>query len=44
MNNRTIAGIADLKAAVSDLKPGSPAVLQIEREGMLMYVSFRVER
>jgi serine protease Do len=44
LNTKTIAGIADLRTAVNDLKPGAPAVLQIEREGMLMYVSFRVER
>jgi S1-C subfamily serine protease len=44
VNTKTITGIADLKAAVAELKPGAAAVLQIEREGGLMYISFRVER
>jgi serine protease Do len=44
LNGRAIAGIADLKAAVAALKPGSATVLQIERESRLMYLAFRVER
>jgi serine protease Do len=44
LNDRTITGIADLKAAVAALKPGTAAVLQIEREGRLMYLAFRAER
>ena len=43
LNDRTITGIADLKTAAAALKPGSAAVLQIEREGRLMYLAFRVE-
>jgi serine protease Do len=44
LNDRTISGIADLKAAAAALKPGAAAVLQIEREGRLMYLAFRSER
>jgi serine protease Do len=44
LNGRDISSIADLKSVVSTLKPGSAAVLQIERESRLMYLAFRVER
>ncbi len=44
LNGRTITGITDLKAGAAALKPGSAAVLQIEREGRLMYLAFRVGR
>lgn len=44
LNGKTITGLADLKAAVAGLKPGAAAVIQIEREGRLMYLAFRVER
>jgi S1-C subfamily serine protease len=44
LNGHAISSIADLKSAVSTLKPGSAAVLQIERESRLMYLAFRVER
>jgi serine protease Do len=43
-NGKTITGLTDLKAAAADLKPGSAAVMQIERESRLMYLAFRVER
>ena len=44
LNGKTITGLADLKAAVAELKRGSAAVMQIERENRLMYLAFRVER
>ena len=44
LNRQTIAGISDLRTALAALKPGSAAVLQIERESRLMYLAFRVER
>jgi serine protease Do len=44
LNDRTITSIADLRAAAAAMKPGMAAVLQIEREGRLMYLAFRVER
>jgi serine protease Do len=44
LNGQPIAGIADLKTAVAGLKPGSAAVLQIERESRLMFLAFRADR
>jgi len=44
LNGRTIGSIADLNGAVATLKPGAPAVVQIERAGRLMYLAFRAER
>jgi S1-C subfamily serine protease len=44
LNGRTIANAADLRAAADALKPGAAAVLHLEREGILYYVSFRTER
>ena len=31
------------QVAIDKLKPGDPVVLQIEREGELMFVSFEME-
>jgi serine protease Do len=44
LNGKVMEKIADLNAAASALKPGTPAILQIERQGTLMYLSFRTER
>ena len=44
LNGKTITGLSDLKAAVVELKPGTAAVMQIERDSRLMYLAFRVER
>jgi S1-C subfamily serine protease len=44
INGNLINGIADLKAALSALKPDSAVVLQLERDGMLMYLAFRLNR
>ena len=33
-----------LRIATAGLKPGAPAVLQLERGGVLMFMAFRVER
>ena len=43
LNGTTITSVADLKAAAEALKPNDAAVLQIEREGGLMYIAFRAE-
>jgi serine protease Do len=43
VNTRSIDSLADLRAAIADVKPGRPAVLQIERNGRLMYVGFALE-
>ena len=44
LNGKVIETTADLNTATSTFKPGTAAVLQIERSGTLMYLAFRVER
>ena len=43
VNGKPIASVAELKAAAALLKPNDATVLQIEREGGLMYIAFRAE-
>ena len=43
LNAQPIESVAALKAAVEQLKPRDAAVLQIEREGSLLYIAFRIE-
>ena len=43
LNNRPTTTLQALRDAVRALKPGEPAVLQIQREGRLMYVSFMLD-
>lgn len=42
VNGTLVGGIGDLNKALASLKPGSATVLQIEREGTLMYLAFRL--
>jgi serine protease Do len=44
LNGKTIGSVGDLRTAVAGLKPTQSVVLQIEREGTLQYLAFRVER
>ena len=44
LNGRPIASAADLVSAASTLKINSPVVLHLERDGILHYISFRVDR
>ena len=44
LNGKIIEQITDLNTLASTIKPGTAAVLQIERQGTLMYLSFRTER
>jgi serine protease Do len=44
MNGKAVETIADLNNFAGELKPGSAAVLQLERQGTLMYMAFRVDR
>jgi serine protease Do len=44
LNGKIVEQINDLNTIASTLKPGTAAVLQIERQGTLMYLSFRTER
>ena len=43
LNGQPIESVAALRAAVDRLKPLDAAVLQIEREGGLMFIAFRAE-
>ena len=43
-NGQVIETAADLNAAITPLKPGTAAVLHLERSGTLMYIAFRIER
>ena len=40
VNHRRVATLQDLRAAVAEVKPGTPVTLQIQREARLMYVTF----
>jgi serine protease Do len=44
LNGKVIETVADLNAAATQFKPGTAAVLQLERAGTLIYLAFRVER
>jgi serine protease Do len=44
LNNNPVSTVAELNAATSALKPGSAAVLHVERAGTSMYLAFRVEQ
>jgi serine protease Do len=43
LNKRAITSLADLKSAAEALKPNAAAVLQVERDGELLYIAFRME-
>jgi len=43
LNTTSIDSMDTLRAAVGALKPGDPVVLQVERDGGLLYVSFEME-
>src|SRR5580692_5309197 len=43
LNTTSIDSMDTLRAAVRDLKTGDPVVLQVERDGGLLYLSFEME-
>ncbi len=43
LNNTKMFTLNQLRTAVSELKPGAPVTLQVQREGRLMYVAFTFE-
>jgi S1-C subfamily serine protease len=43
LNTTSIDSMDGLRAAVAELKTGDPVVLQVERDGGLLYVSFELE-
>ena len=44
VNGKPVDSGADLRQAAAAMRPGTAAALLIERDGVLMYVSFRIER
>jgi S1-C subfamily serine protease len=42
-NRMPIVTVEALRSALDGLKPGSPVVLQVERDGQLQYLSFEIE-
>jgi serine protease Do len=44
LNGKTVENAADLRRIAGTLKTPSAAVLLVERDGVLMYVSFRIEQ
>ena len=44
LNGTPVGGGEDLERLTAALKPGTASVLQLEREGVLMYIAFRVDR
>ena len=43
VNRTPVTAVAGLRAALDALKPGDPVVLQLERRGGLLYLSFTME-
>ena len=43
MNNQPTATVAALQTALAQLKSGDPVVLQLERDGQLLYLAFEIE-
>jgi serine protease Do len=43
VNGTPVVGVAGLRDAVAQLKSGDPVVVQLERQGQLMYLAFTIE-
>ena len=43
VNRKSVGSLADLRAAVANLKDGDPVVVQIERQGRLALVDFEID-
>jgi serine protease Do len=41
LNGKSVGTVAELNAAADAIKPGAPSVIQLEREGVLLYLAFR---
>lgn len=41
VNGMTVISLDFLRSALDSLKPDSPIVLQVERDGVLTYITFR---
>jgi serine protease Do len=43
VNGLTVSNVQELRSALNDLKPHSPVVLQVERDGKLTFVAFELD-
>jgi S1-C subfamily serine protease len=43
LNGKTVDTVNELNTVAAALKPGTAAVVQLERDGVLMFMAFRVE-
>jgi serine protease Do len=43
VNNRPLGTVDNLRSALSQMKPGDPVALQVERQGKLEFVSFELD-
>ena len=43
VNGKPVAGLAELRTVLEGLKPGDTVVLQLERQGALMYLAYSAE-
>ena len=43
VNRTPVSGLAELRSVLDALKEGDPVVLQLERDGELMYLAFTLE-
>jgi S1-C subfamily serine protease len=43
LNGMTVISLEFLRSTLDAIKPNSPVVLQVEREGILMYTTFRMD-
>ena len=43
INHREVINLSSLRSALVELKPGDPVVIQVQRQGQLMYVAFQID-
>jgi S1-C subfamily serine protease len=43
VNKTSVDSLDSLRAALRDLKPNAPVVLQVERDGQLQWLAFEME-
>ena len=43
INKQQVTDLEDLKQILGSMKPGDPAVLQLERSGRMMFVALEIE-
>jgi serine protease Do len=43
VNGKEVMTVVELRAAVAGMKDGEPCVVQLERQGMLMFVTFEID-